>query len=116
MSASSASIPVKYTSGFSGADSRVGAEGNCGEYPASPGTGEAEDVNEYLVVIERERDAWGAYCPHLPGIGVVGDSREEVEELAREAISFHFDSLREAGEPIPKPTAVGTTLVQVPAA
>jgi predicted RNase H-like HicB family nuclease len=69
-----------------------------------------------LVVVEREGAAWGAYCPDLPGVGVVGDSREEVEELVREAISFHLDGLREAGEPIPKPTAVGTTLVQVPAA
>jgi predicted RNase H-like HicB family nuclease len=73
-------------------------------------------VNEYLVVIEHERDARGAYCPDLPGVGVVGDSREEVEELAREAISLHVEGLRKAGEPIPKPTAVGTTLVHVPAA
>lgn len=73
-------------------------------------------MSEYLVVIEHEGESWGAYCPDLPGLGVVGDSREEVEELIRAAIPFHLDGLREAGEPAPQPTAVGTTLVEVPTA
>ena len=73
-------------------------------------------MTEYLVVIEHEGDSWGAFCPDLPGVGVVGDTREEVERLIRDAISFHLDGLRQAGEPIPAPSAVGTTLVQVPAA
>jgi len=73
-------------------------------------------VSEYLVVIEHEGEAWGAYCPDLSGVGVAGDSQEEVERLIREAIVFHLDGLRRAGEPIPEPTAVGTTLVEVPAA
>jgi len=47
---------------------------------------------------------------------VVGDSRDEVEQLVREAIGFRLAGLREAGEPIPEPTAVGTTRVEVPAA
>jgi predicted RNase H-like HicB family nuclease len=73
-------------------------------------------MSEYLVVIEREAESWGAYCPDLPGVGVVGDSREEVEALIREAITFHLDGLRQACEPIPQPAAVGTTRVEVPAA
>ena len=73
-------------------------------------------MTEYLVVIEQEGDVWGAFCPDLPGVGVVGDTREEVEQLVREAVSFHLEGLRRAGEPIPAPSAVGTTLVQVPAA
>lgn len=73
-------------------------------------------MSEYLAVIEHESDSWGAYCPDLPGVGVVGDSRDEVERLVREAISFHLDALRKAGDPIPPPNAVGTTRVQVPAA
>jgi predicted RNase H-like HicB family nuclease len=70
-------------------------------------------MSEYLVVIEHEGDSWGAYCPDLPGVGVVGDTREEVEQLVREAISLHLEALREAGDPIPEPTAVATTRVQV---
>jgi predicted RNase H-like HicB family nuclease len=73
-------------------------------------------MSEYLVVIENEGSSWGAYCPDLPGLGVVGDSREEVEQLVREAIAMHLEGLREAGEPIPPPAAVATTLVEVPAA
>ncbi len=73
-------------------------------------------MTEYLVVIEREGDSWGAFCPDLPGIGVVAGTREEVELLIRDAISLHLDGLRLAGDPIPAPSAVGTTLVQVPAA
>ena len=73
-------------------------------------------MSEYLVVIEHEGDSWGAYCPDLPGVGVVGDTQQEVEELVREAISLHLDALREAGDPIPEPIAVATTRVQVSAA
>jgi predicted RNase H-like HicB family nuclease len=73
-------------------------------------------VTEYLALIEHEASSWGAYCPDLPGVGVVGETREEVEELIREAISFHLDGLREAGQPIPTPTTVDTTRVRIPAA
>jgi hypothetical protein len=31
-----------------------------------------------------------------------------VEQLIREAITFHLDGLRQAEEPVPEPTAVGT--------
>jgi predicted RNase H-like HicB family nuclease len=73
-------------------------------------------MSEYLVIIEREGDSWGAYCPDLPGLGVVGDTREEVEQLIRDGLALHLEGLRDAGEPIPEPAAVGTTLVDVPAA
>jgi predicted RNase H-like HicB family nuclease len=73
-------------------------------------------MSEYLVVIENEGDSWGAYCPDLPGLGVAGDSREAVEQLIREAMELHLEGLREAGEAIPPPAAVATTLVDVPAA
>ena len=87
-----------------------------GEYPSAGRSSKAEPTSEYLVVIEHEGESWGAYCPDLPGVGVVGDTQDEVERLIREAITFHLEGLRDAGEPIPQPTAVGTTLVEVPAA
>ncbi len=73
-------------------------------------------MSEYLVVIEHKGGSWGAYCPDLPGVGVAGDTREEVEQLIRDAISLHLEGLRQSGDPVPEPTAVGTTLVHVPAA
>ena len=71
-------------------------------------------TREYVVVIEREGDSWGAYCPDLAGVGVVGESRDEVEKLIREAVTLHLDALRAAGDPIPEPSAVGATSVAVP--
>jgi predicted RNase H-like HicB family nuclease len=70
-------------------------------------------VTEYVVVIEQEGEAWGAYVPDLPGCVAVGESRHEVEKLIAEAIALHLQSLREHGEPIPPPTATGSTKVRV---
>ena len=72
-----------------------------------------EMTREYLAVIEREGDSWGAYFPTSRVWASSSESREEVEHLIREAISFHLDALREAGDPIPAPSAVGTTSVAV---
>lgn len=60
---------------------------------------------EFLVVIEKDRDAWGAFAPDLPGLGVAGSSREEVETLAREAVENHVALLKELGETVPEPQA-----------
>jgi predicted RNase H-like HicB family nuclease/predicted RNA binding protein YcfA (HicA-like mRNA interferase family) len=81
-----------------------------GGRPAGP---EGNSVTEYVVVIEHEGDAWGAYVPDLPGCVAVGDSREEVEKLIAEAIPLHMDSLREHGESVPPPTTTGSTKVRV---
>jgi predicted RNase H-like HicB family nuclease len=69
----------------------------------------------YAVIIERGDDSFGAYVPELSGVGVVGESVEEVERLAREAIGLHLESLRAHGEPVPQPLAVAATVVEVPA-
>ncbi len=61
-------------------------------------------MREYLVIFEPANDGgWGAYAPDLPGLGVVGDSREDAEELIREGIAIHIAGLREDGLPIPEP-------------
>ena len=60
---------------------------------------------EYLVVFEQSNDGWGAYVPDLPGLGVVGDTLEEVRQLIAEGIVFHLEALKEHGDPVPKPTA-----------
>ena len=60
---------------------------------------------EYLVVIEQDEDAWGAYVPDLAGCVAVGRSRDAVESLIAEVIPLHIESMREQGEPVPAPTA-----------
>jgi len=60
-------------------------------------------LTEYLVIYEQGDTSWGAYSPDLPGVAVVGDSRDEVERLMREAIPMHLEALREAGIEVPRP-------------
>jgi predicted RNase H-like HicB family nuclease len=62
-------------------------------------------MKEYLIVIERVGESWGAFAPDLPGLGVAGSSRAEVEQLAKEAVARHLALLSELGEPVPEPTA-----------
>ena len=62
-------------------------------------------THEYLVIFEQANDGgWGAYVPDLPGLGVVGETREEVDQLIREGLAIHIAGLREDGLPIPEPT------------
>jgi predicted RNase H-like HicB family nuclease len=59
----------------------------------------------YVAVIENGESSWGAHVPDLPGCVAVGESREEVVALIKEAIDLHIDSLRANGEPIPSPSS-----------
>ncbi|MBX3055175.1 MAG: type II toxin-antitoxin system HicB family antitoxin [Anaerolineae bacterium] len=58
---------------------------------------------EYMVVIEKGENSYGAYVPDLPGCVAVGDTREEVLALIQEAIVLHLELLQEDGLPIPQP-------------
>ena len=66
-------------------------------------------MTRYLVIYEEgEEGSWGAHTPDLPGCYAAGKTKEEVERLMREAIPFHLEGMREAGQPIPVPrTSVG---------
>jgi predicted RNase H-like HicB family nuclease len=59
----------------------------------------------FTVIYEKGPASWGAYAPDLPGVISVGDTRDEVENLIREAIAFHLDGLREEGLSIPTPSS-----------
>lgn len=59
----------------------------------------------YIVIIEKGERGYGAHVPDLPGCIAVADTEEEVKHLIKEAIEFHIEGLREAGEPIPKPSS-----------
>ena len=59
----------------------------------------------YMVVIERGEKSWGAHVPDLPGCIAVGETRDEVLQLVREAIDFHIESLRQDGLPVPPPSS-----------
>jgi predicted RNase H-like HicB family nuclease len=59
----------------------------------------------YVVVYEKSSTGWAAYVPDLPGVVTTGRSKEETQQLIREAIEFHIEGLREDHLPIPEPTA-----------
>ena len=65
-----------------------------------------ESKMRYLVVLEHGETSWGAHVPDLPGCIAAGKNQEEVLRLIRDAIEFHIEGLREAGEPIPSPNSV----------
>jgi len=70
-------------------------------------------VTTWSVVYERTSTGWSAYVPALPGLGVAGETRAEVEELIREGIPFHLEGLAEEGLPIPDPGSVDVAAVAV---
>ncbi len=67
----------------------------------------------WAVIYERTATGWSAYVPALPGLGVTGGTRAEVEQFIREGISFHLEGLAEDGLPIPDPTSVEVQAIAV---
>jgi predicted RNase H-like HicB family nuclease len=68
----------------------------------------------YTIIIEQGESSFGAYVPDLPGCIAVGESREEVRQLIREAIEFHLEGMKEEGLTIPEPIST-SELVEVAA-
>ena len=60
----------------------------------------------YLVVVERGESSYGAHVPDLPGCIAAAATKEEVLGLIQEAIEFHIEGLREAGDPVPPPSSM----------
>lgn len=60
----------------------------------------------YVVIFEKAENNWAAYLPQVPGCITTGRTRKETERLAQEALEFHFEGLREDGDPIPEPAPV----------
>jgi predicted RNase H-like HicB family nuclease len=59
----------------------------------------------YMVVVERGKKSWGAHVPDLPGCVAVGETRDAVLQLIREAIDFHIESLKQDGLSVPPPSS-----------
>ena len=59
----------------------------------------------YPIVIERTSMGFSAYSPDVPGCAAVGDTEEETRESFREALSLHFEAMREIGKEVPEPSS-----------
>ena len=64
----------------------------------------------YLVVVEEGPTSFGAYVPDLPGCVAVGETREEVRALIRDAIEFHIEGLKNSGQLVPKASSTGEVI------
>jgi len=62
-------------------------------------------VNRYLIIVEKTPSGYSAYSPDVPGCVAAGRTRSEVEREMREAIAFHIEGLRAAGEEVPTPSS-----------
>jgi predicted RNase H-like HicB family nuclease len=60
-------------------------------------------MSRYLVIIEKTATGFSAYSPDLPGCVATGRTRPEVEKEMHDAVEFHIEGLRLAGEGIPEP-------------
>ena len=57
----------------------------------------------YAVVFEQTPNNHCAYVLDLPGCVSTGDTWEEMQEMIREAITFHIEDMLECGESLPEP-------------
>jgi predicted RNase H-like HicB family nuclease len=62
-------------------------------------------MNRYLIIIEETATGFSAYSPDVPGCIATGATREEIEQAMHDAIEFHIEGLRLAGEPVPMPSS-----------
>ena len=60
-------------------------------------------MNRYLIIVEKTATGYSAYSPDVPGCVAAAATRPEVERQMHDAIEFHIEGLRAAGEEIPKP-------------
>ena len=60
-------------------------------------------MSRYFVIIEKTTTGFSAYSPDLPGCVATGRTRKQVEKEMHEAIEFHIEGLKLAGEEVPEP-------------
>lgn len=65
------------------------------------------DTHRYLIHVERGPRNCSAYSPDVPGCVATGRTVEECVAEMRSALAFHFEGMREHGEPIPDASGPG---------
>ena len=65
------------------------------------------------VVIEEDSDGFCAYCPELQGCYAQGKTYEEALQNIRDAVRLHVEDRLTSGEPIPAPSAITLTTLEI---
>ena len=68
-------------------------------------------MRKFLIIIEKTKKNYSAYCPDLPGCVATGKTQEKVEENMYEAITMHLEGLAEDRKPIPRSRAISEYIV-----
>jgi predicted RNase H-like HicB family nuclease len=59
----------------------------------------------FLIVIEKAKGNFSAYCPDLPGCVATGKTREQTARNMHKAIEMHVRGMREDRQSVPKTRA-----------
>ena len=62
-------------------------------------------MNNYLIIIEKQKNNYSAYSPDLSGCIATGKTVREVKKNMKEAIDFHIEGLKLSNLKIPTPKA-----------
>ena len=62
-------------------------------------------MNRYLIIVEETPSGYSAYSPDVPGCVAAAATRSDVEREIDDAIEFHIEGLRVAGEDVPSARA-----------
>ena len=68
-------------------------------------------MHKFLIVIEKARRNFSAYCPDLPGCVATGKTQDETEKNMYEAVKMHVEGLAEEHKPIPRSRAVSDYII-----
>lgn len=67
----------------------------------------------YIALIHKDSEShYGVSFPDFPGCITAGETLDETKDMAAEALAGHVATMREFGEPIPKPTSLETILTE----
>lgn len=61
-----------------------------------------------MIIIEKVKGNYSAYCPDLPGVIATSHTKEETIRKMREAIIFHLEGLKRENMAIPEPSTQAT--------
>lgn len=64
----------------------------------------------YVIIVEPGDHNYSAYVPDVPGVVATGATVGEATDMLRDALKFHLEGLQLAGEPVPDPSVIASTV------